>query len=92
VTADININLDSDVLNIDPELEVAKISESIRSLLTKMHRRGLVVAISGGVDSAVCAALAVKAVGAKKVYGLLLPEHDSSSSSVTRGKMVVEQL
>jgi NAD+ synthase len=90
---DKNTNLNSDVLKIDPEVEIGKISESIRSLLSgKLHRRGLVVAISGGVDSAVCAALAVKAVGPKKVFGLLLPEHDSSSSSVTRGKMVVDQL
>lgn len=88
-----DIDLNSDILKIDPVAETAKIAENMRTLLSaRLHRRGLVVAISGGVDSAVCAALAVKAVGPKKVYGLLLPEHDSSSSSVTQGKMVVEQL
>ena len=85
--------LNKDVLQINPEIEVSKIIEGIRSHLSKkVHRRGLVVAVSGGVDSAVCAALAVKAIGAKKVFGLLLPEHDSSSTSVSRGKMLVEQL
>ena len=38
-----------------------------------LHRRGVVVAMSGGIDSSVCAALAVRALGAAKVFGLLLP-------------------
>lgn len=79
-------------LDLDCEAEVEKISQAIRNALReKIHRRGLVVAISGGVDSAVCAALCVKAIGAKKVYGLLLPERDSSSKSSSRGELIIEQ-
>jgi NAD+ synthase len=44
------------------------------------------------VDSSVCGALAVRALGASKVFGLLLPEHDSSSSSADLGTQVAEQL
>ena len=56
------------------------------------RKRGCVVAISGGIDSAVCAALAVEAVGKDRVLGLLLPERDSSPSSTERGKALAEQL
>jgi NAD+ synthase len=48
--------------------------------------------MSGGIDSSVSAALAVKALGAERVYGLLLPERDSSGASVTRGRMLAEHL
>ena len=58
----------------------------------RLHRRGAVVAISGGIDSSTCAALAVRALGPKKVFGLLLPERDSSASSSDRGRMLAEHL
>ncbi len=80
-------------LKLDEAAEVAKIAERMRELLrSHLHRRGLVVAISGGVDSSVCAALAVRAVGRERVFGLLLPERDSASESSVRGRRVVEQL
>lgn len=88
-----NKELNNNVLDLDLDAEVSNISNEIKSILsTKLHRRGLIIAISGGVDSAVCAALAVKALGPKKVYGLLLPEQDSSSESVTLGKEIADQL
>jgi NAD+ synthase len=65
----------------------------LREILSRdLSRRGLVVAISGGIDSSVCAGLAVKAIGAKKVFGLLLPERDSSPSSTHRGRLLAEHL
>jgi NAD+ synthase len=80
-------------LEIDCALEVEKIAQGIRNILRKdIRKRGLVVAISGGVDSAVCAALSVKAVGTNKVFGLLLPERDSASESTLRGKQLADQL
>ena len=85
--------MNNDVLNINEQEEIDKISASIRdSLRRKLNRRGLVIAISGGVDSAVCAALCVEALGKNKVFGLLLPETDSSSASVSLGKKLAEQL
>ena len=80
-------------LQINLDEEVAHICTSIRELLrSKLHKRGLIVAISGGIDSAVCAALAVEAIGKSRIYGLLLPEHDSSSSSIDLGKLLCKQL
>jgi NAD+ synthase len=87
-------NLDEQIQELfafDMEKETARIGEWIRTLLrAQLRKRGLVVAISGGIDSSVCAALAVRAVGRDKVFGLLMPEKDSSSESVTNGRMVAE--
>ena len=80
-------------LHLDCAAELARISEWIPRVLTqKLRRRGLVVAISGGIDSSVCAALSVRAVGADKVFGLLLPERDSSGFSSERGRLLAEHL
>lgn len=85
--------ISKDVLHLDEPAEVKRIGERLREILQKdLNRRGLVVAISGGVDSAVSAALSVRALGAKRVFGLLLPEKDSSSESLTYGRLVAEQL
>lgn len=81
------------ILEIDHDKMVDNISSTIRHLLrSKLHRRGLLVAISGGIDSAVCAALAVKAIGKGKVFGLLLPERDSASSSQSNGEILARHL
>lgn len=81
------------ILSFDMDAEVAKITAGIREILSKrIHRRGLVVAMSGGIDSSVSAALCVKAVGPGKVFGLLLPEQDSSSESESKGRVLAEHL
>lgn len=88
-----NTALNSETLAFDLDKEVQRITEwMVRTVATTFRRRGVVIAISGGVDSAVCAALAARAFGAKKVYGLLLPELDSSSTSADRGRQVAESL
>jgi len=80
-------------LSIDPEKEVERICHGIRQVMrTRLKKRGLVIAISGGVDSGVCAALCARALGKNKVFGLLLPEQDSSSQSVTLGRELAEHL
>lgn len=81
------------ILNFDMDAEVAKITQGIREILSKkLHRRGLVVAMSGGIDSSVSSALCVRALGAGKVFGLLLPEQDSSSESESKGRVLAEHL
>ena len=82
-----------EILRFDTEAEIEKICSGIREILSrKLRRRGLVVAMSGGIDSSVCAALCARAVGTQKVLGLLLPEQDSSSESEDRGRRLAEQL
>ena len=77
--------LEDKIIKIDYESEVNKITRMMKEYLRKIaHRRGFVVAISGGIDSSVCAALAVKAVGKDRVILLRLPETDSSSATGDR--------
>ena len=84
---------DASVLALDLEAEADRIAAWMReSLSQRLRRRGLVIAMSGGIDSSVCAALAVRAVGASKVFGLLLPERDSSGNSTRRGRLLAEHL
>ena len=66
----------------DPAVLADRIAERLRVQLgEQLHRRGFVVAMSGGVDSTVCCALAVRAIGRKHVVGIFLPERDSDPDS-----------
>lgn len=80
-------------LEIDPSAAVARIRDTLRSQLAQaLKRRGLVVGMSGGVDSSVCAALAVEAVGAQHVLGLFMPERESDPHSLRIAGSFARQL
>ena len=75
------------------EQAVERIANALREQLdTQLRRRGFVVAMSGGIDSSVCAALAVRAVGPSRVFGLFLPERDSDPASLTLASGLAAQL
>lgn len=79
--------VDPPVPAIDCAAEVERIGEALVGALSRrLHRRGVVVGISGGVDSAVCASLAVRALGPRRVLGLLMPERDSSPDGTDRAR------
>jgi NAD+ synthase len=61
-------------------------------VLGTLRRKGIVVGLSGGIDSSVVAALAVRALGRGKVLGLCMPERDSSDDSLRLGKSVADFL
>jgi NAD+ synthase len=80
------------VLQIDAAAEVERLTGRTRSVLRDLRRRGVIVGISGGIDSSVVAALAVRAVGARRVIGLMLPEPESSNDSLTLGRLLSSEL
>lgn len=80
------------MLAIDCEAEAKRLDEFLRSTLRKLNRRGAVVAVSGGIDSATCLYLAARAVGPDKVFALLLPEKESSGESEPRARRMCEKL
>jgi NAD+ synthase len=85
--------LDHSVFDIDLEAEADRIAAALREATARvLHRRGLVVAISGGIDSSCCAALAVRALGPGRVFGLILPERDSSGDSAARAHALAAHL
>ncbi|HPA16087.1 MAG TPA: NAD(+) synthase [Desulfobacterales bacterium] len=84
--------LTKDILNINPEIETRKITGRLRDLLArKLKRRGLVVGLSGGIDSSVTAALAVKAIGPDRVLGLQMPERHSADETLELSGMVADR-
>jgi NAD+ synthase len=86
-----SIVFSGETLKIDPASEVERIVTALRmQLRSVLRKRGLVLGLSGGVDSSVCAALAVRAVGAKNVLCLFMPENDSDPESLRFGKLVAE--
>lgn len=81
------------VLAFNCEEVAEEICRGIRqAMIGAIGRRGLVLGISGGIDSSVCAALAVRALGKEKVIGLLMPEQDSSAVSGDLGEQLARHL
>ncbi|MBD3404054.1 NAD(+) synthase [candidate division GN15 bacterium] len=71
-----------DSLKIDAAAVTEQICEQMRSQIRKdLKKTGAIVGISGGIDSSVCAALASRALGPKRVVGIMMPETDSSPES-----------
>lgn len=80
-------------LLLNPEKETTRIASSIRSLMKdQLKRRGLVVALSGGIDSSVTAALAVKALGPSRILGLEMPEVHSSPDTLSLSSLIARHL
>jgi NAD+ synthase len=80
-------------LQIDPAAACAEIEAAIRiQVLRHLHRKGVVLALSGGVDSSVVASLCVRALGADRVFGLFMPEKDSAPESLDLGKLMASRL
>ncbi len=85
--------VDSSWLRLDAEHETTRIAEAMREqVLRRLRRRGIVLGLSGGIDSSVSAALAVEAFGAKRVLGVLMPERDSDPDSLRLGRLVADTL
>ncbi len=69
-----------------------EIIEFIRDEFKKYKYFGVVIGISGGIDSTVTAKLLVEALGERRVFGLLMPERDSYKDTLKDSKMVCEYL
>jgi NAD+ synthase len=76
------MGFDIDVLRLDPAAEAERVARFIsEQVTTGFRRKGVVVGLSGGIDSACTAALSVRALGKEKVVGLVLPEKESNPVS-----------
>jgi NAD+ synthase len=80
------------VLDLDLSAVAAEIENAIRRHVGQFHKRGVVVGLSGGIDSSVVTALCVRALGPERVQVLLMPERDSSPESLTLGRLLAAQL
>ncbi len=82
-----------EVLRLDASAECTRIEAAIREqVLGISKRRGAVVGMSGGIDSSVVVTLCARALGPDRVFGILMPERDSSSDAERLGRMLAEHL
>ncbi len=81
-----------DVLAIDTAAETDRIGEAIRRQVRACKRRGVVIAVSGGIDSSAVAALCAKAVGPARCHILLMPELDSDPATLALSQSVADAL
>lgn len=80
-------------LDIDASHEAARISDFIHEMTFKrFKRKGAVIGLSGGIDSAVAGELCVRALGKEKVIGLLLPEKESNPVSLEFGQKQAKKM
>jgi NAD+ synthase len=83
----------ADALRLDAPPEADRIAAAIRDQVLKtLRKRGAIIGLSGGIDSSVTAALCVRALGAKNVLAVLMPEKDSESESLQLGRLVADAL
>ncbi len=85
-------DLSEEAFRIDAARWCREIESFIRHKFDESMREGIVVGISGGLDSSVTAALCVRAVGRDKVVGLLLPERFGNPEAGRYGRMIAAHL
>lgn len=79
-------------LRLNPELATRVLASFIADAVKTAGADGVVVGLSGGVDSALSAALAARALGPQHVLALLLPYKTSSPESSSDADTVAKQL
>jgi NAD+ synthase len=80
------------VLDLDIPREIERIARSVRGYLESVRRRGVVVGLSGGIDSSVVATLCARALGPSRVLGLFMPEHHTSDDALRLGRLLADGL
>jgi NAD+ synthase len=79
------------LLDLDPDVETRKISEMIIKTVSKdFRKKGLIVAVSGGIDSSVTLALCVNALGKNRVLALQMPERHSASETLPLSGLIAD--
>jgi NAD+ synthase len=84
--------LNESAFAIDAERYASLIASFIAAAMSDLSRKGVLVPISGGLDSSVVASLAVRAVGKEAVTGLLLPERQGNPEAEGYAGRIAESL
>ena len=79
-------------MKIKPEKVVLSLENFIREYTEKLERKGVILGLSGGVDSAVVAAICRHALGPKKVLALIMPEKDSKKEHTQDALNLAQEL
>lgn len=85
-------SIHANALQLDPQRETERIASWIKHALGGLKKKGVVVGLSGGIDSSVVTALCVQALGKEQVFGLFMPEPESSDDSIRLGQLLATSL
>ncbi len=92
MAADNELSALKNEMKIEPGATASYLEDFIRTHVEKLDREGIILGLSGGVDSAVTAALCSRAVSPEKVRALLMPEKDSAKEHIEDAVSLAEQL
>ena len=86
------MELTPSLLDLDWSEVEAKIRRFIKDYVEKSRAEGIVLGLSGGIDSSTASALCALAIGGDKVLGLLLPEQETYSiQDIEHAKLIAEK-
>lgn len=87
------MKLSKEILRLNnPERTCRKIEIFIKGKMKELKRDGVVLGLSGGLDSAVVAYLCMRSVGPEKVLALFMPDKDSERKSWEDAKLIADKL
>jgi NAD+ synthase len=85
------LKLSLDNLSINCKEVSEEIQNFVRNtVFNVLKKRGVVIGISGGIDSSVTAAICVHALGKEKVFGILMPEKESSNDTLDLSRIITD--
>lgn len=86
------MNLTRELLKLDSPSVDARIKRFIKDYIEKCGATGVVLGVSGGIDSCTTAALAARSLGGRKVLGITLPEEETyNATDIQHAKLVAEK-
>jgi len=86
------LELTPEILKINPAATAERIKMFIKDMVKKTETNGVVLGISGGIDSSTVAALSTLSLGSEKVIGLILPEDETyNETDIRHAKRVAEK-
>lgn len=78
-------------MNLEIEAEVERIVDFIKTIIQESKAKGIVLGLSGGIDSALTGTLCVRALGKSRVFALLMPIH-SPETDLNDAKLMANYL
>lgn len=87
-----NKNLLKKLLNFDFKKEEERIENFIKDEMKRLGKDGVLIGLSGGLDSSTVVYLAKNALGKEKILALILPERDSNLKNIENAKLIAKKL